>query len=100
MKSYSREVGGCAPPRRAWWMMRPSAACTVIADAEQRYDRQLATRFVELTRDMTMQRRADMQNITRYVGQYDEQLLRQRQILNDQGRVLNNVIRVSSSPQQ
>ena len=27
-----------------------------------------------------MQRRADMQNMARYVGQYDEQLLRQRQI--------------------
>ena len=47
-----------------------------------------------------MQRRADMQNIGRVVGQYDEQLFRQRQILNDQGRALNNVIRVSSSPQQ
>ena len=72
----------------------------MIADAEQRHQQQLAARFVEFTRDLTMQRRADMQNITRYVGQYDEQLLRQQKILNDQGRALNSVIRVSSSPQQ
>lgn len=72
----------------------------LIAEAEQRHERQLAARFVDFTRDMTMQRRADMMNIGRVVGQYDEQLLRQRQILNDQGRALNNVIRVSSSQQQ
>ena len=72
----------------------------LIADAEQRHERELAARFVELTRDINMQRRADMMQVSRIVGQYDEQLLRQRQILNDQGRALNNVIRVSSTPQQ
>jgi anti-sigma factor RsiW len=72
----------------------------LIADAEQRHERELAARFVDFTRDLTMQRRADMMNITRFVGQYDEQLSRQQKILYDQGRALNNVIRVSSSPQQ
>lgn len=72
----------------------------LLAASEQRHQRELAVRFVELTRDMNVQRRADLQNIGRYVGQYDEQLLRQRQILNDQGRALNSVIRISSTPQQ
>jgi hypothetical protein len=40
-----------------------------------------------------MQRRADMQNISRVVGSYDGELLRQRQMI-------NNVIRVSATPQQ
>jgi hypothetical protein len=61
----------------------------LLADAEQRQQRELAARFIELTRDMTMQRRADMQRISGVLGSYDEQLLRQRQM-----------IRVSSTPQQ
>ena len=40
-------------------------------------------RFVEFTRDMNMQRRADLQNIGRVVGSYDGELLRQRQMINN-----------------
>ena len=65
----------------------------LIADAEQRHNRELATRLIDFQRDITMQRRADMQNISRVVGSYDEQLLRQRQYM-------NNMIRVSTTPQQ
>lgn len=65
----------------------------LIAASEQRHERALALRFVEFTRDVTLQRRADMLNISRAFGSYDEQLLRQRQLT-------NSAIRVSSTPQQ
>jgi hypothetical protein len=65
----------------------------LLADAEQRYQRQLATRFIDFARDINMQRRADMQNFSRVVGSYDERLLQQRQMI-------NNVYRVSGTPQQ
>jgi Putative zinc-finger len=65
----------------------------LIADSEQRHERALAMRFVEFTRDLNMQRRADLQNIGRVVGSYDGELMRQRQMI-------NNVIRVSATPQQ
>ena len=65
----------------------------LIAEAEQRQQRELATRFIDFSRDINMQRRADMQSIGRVVGSYDEQLLRQRQLI-------NNVYRVSGTPQQ
>ena len=65
----------------------------LIAESEQRHERALAMRFVEFTRDMNMQRRADMQNIGRVVGSYEGELMRQRQMM-------NNVIRVSATPQQ
>ena len=65
----------------------------LIAESEQRHERALAMRFVEFTRDMNMQRRADLQNIGRVVGSYDGELMRQRQMI-------NNVIRVSGTPQQ
>jgi hypothetical protein len=65
----------------------------LIAESEQRHERALAMRFVEFTRDLNMQRRADMQNIGRVVGSYDGELMRQRQMI-------NNVIRVSATPQQ
>jgi hypothetical protein len=42
---------------------------------------------------MNMQRRADLVRITNHFGQFDEQMLRQRQML-------NNVIRVSATGQQ
>jgi hypothetical protein len=72
----------------------------MIADAEQRHSRELAARFVELTNDLTLQRRADMMNISRVVNSYDAQLLRQRQMINSQGQLINNAIRVSGAPQQ
>jgi len=65
----------------------------LIAESEQRHERALAMRFVEFTRDLNMQRRADLQNIGRVVGSYDGELMRQRQMI-------NNVIRVSATPQQ
>lgn len=65
----------------------------LITEAEQRHERELAMRFVELTRDINLQRRADLMNISRGMVNYDEQLQRQRQMI-------NNVIRVSSTPQQ
>ena len=65
----------------------------LIAESEQRHERELATRFIEFTRDMNMQRRADLVNISRgMVSNYD-QLQQQRQ-------TINNLIRVSSTPQQ
>jgi hypothetical protein len=65
----------------------------LIAESEQRHERELAMRFVEFTRDMNMQRRADLMNIGRGMVNYDEQLQRQRQ-------TINNLIRVSATPQQ
>jgi hypothetical protein len=65
----------------------------LIADSEKRQQRELATRLIDFNRDVTLQRRADMQNISRVVGQYDEQLLRQRQMI-------NTAFRVSNTPQQ
>ena len=66
----------------------------LIAASEQRQERELAVRFVELTRDMNMQRRADLLNITRGMVGYQDQLQRQ-------GQTINNLIRVSAStPQQ
>jgi hypothetical protein len=65
----------------------------LIAESEQRHERALAMRFVEFTRDMNMQRRADLMNIGRGMVNYDEQLQRQRQ-------TINNLIRVSATPQQ
>jgi len=65
----------------------------LIAESELRQDRELALRFTQLTRDMTMQRRADMQRISAGFGEYDNRLMRQ-------GQMINNVIRVSGTPQQ
>lgn len=68
----------------------------LIAEAEQRHERALAQRFVEFTRDVNMQRRADLARITDSFGAYDQQFTRQ---LMQQRQMLNNVIR-TSSPQQ
>jgi hypothetical protein len=65
----------------------------LITESEQRHERALAMRMIELTRDVNMQRRADMQNIGRVVGSYEGEMLRQRQMM-------NNVIRVSAAPPQ
>ncbi|MEO7157906.1 MAG: zf-HC2 domain-containing protein [Vicinamibacterales bacterium] len=68
----------------------------LIAAAEQRQRRELAVRFVELTRDMNMQRRADLMKIGQGFDDYNRQLLGQRQLLNN----VNNAIRVSTTPQR
>lgn len=65
----------------------------LISEAEQRHERALATRFVEFASDMNMQRRADLMKISQGFDDYNGQLLRQRQMI-------NNVIRVSGTPQQ
>jgi anti-sigma factor RsiW len=65
----------------------------LIAASEQRHQQELATRFVEFTRDMNMQRRADLVKIGQGFDEYNGQLLRQRQMM-------NNMIRVSTTPQQ
>jgi anti-sigma factor RsiW len=65
----------------------------LLAASEQRQERELALRLTQFTRDMNLQRRADLQRITQSFGQFDEQIFRQRQML-------NNVIRVSGVPQQ
>lgn len=64
----------------------------LIADSEKRQQRELATHLIDFNRDMTMQRRADLQNISRALGQNEEQLLRQRQMI-------NTAFRVSNTPQ-
>jgi hypothetical protein len=65
----------------------------LITESEQRHERALAMRLIEFQRDVNMQRRADLQNIGRVVGSYDGELMRQRQLI-------NNVMRVSTTPQQ
>ena len=65
----------------------------LIAESDKRHERELALRFVEFTRDMNMQRRADLMNIGRGMVNYEDQLQRQRQ-------TINNLIRVSATGQQ
>jgi hypothetical protein len=65
----------------------------LLAESELRQDQELALRFTQFTRDMTLQRRADMQRITAGFGEYGNQLMQQRQMI-------NNVIRVSGTPPQ
>ena len=65
----------------------------MLKASEERQERELAFRLTQFISDMNMQRRADLQRITQSFGQFDEQMLRQRQML-------NNVIRVSTSGQQ
>jgi len=65
----------------------------LLAEAERRHSQELAVRFVEFSRDMNMQRRADLMKISQGFDDYNRQLLGQRQLI-------NNAIRVSSTPQQ
>ena len=65
----------------------------LLAASEERQDRELALRFTQFAREMDMMRRADFQRITRGFGQFDEQMFRQQQLL-------NNIVRVSGTPQQ
>jgi hypothetical protein len=65
----------------------------LLAASEERQARELALRLTQFTYDMNMQRRADLKLIEKGFGQYDEQMLRQRQMM-------NNVIRASISGQQ
>jgi hypothetical protein len=65
----------------------------LLAASEVRQQRELALRLTQFASDMNMQRRADLQRITQSFGQFGDQMMQQRQIL-------NNVIRVSASGQQ
>ena len=65
----------------------------LIAASEERQERELSLRLTQLAVDTNMQRRADLQKITQSFGQFDEQILRQRQML-------NNVMRVSLTGQK
>ena len=65
----------------------------LIAASEERQQRELALRLTQFAVDTNMQRRADLQRITQSFGGFEEQILRQRQML-------NNVIRVSANGQQ
>jgi hypothetical protein len=65
----------------------------LLAASEERQARELALRLTQFTYDMNLQRRADLQMIQKGFGQYDEQMLRQRQMM-------NNVIRASIGGQQ
>ena len=65
----------------------------LLAASEERQARELALRMTQFAADVNMQRRADLQLISKGFGQFDEQMLRQRQML-------NNVMRVSASGQQ
>ena len=65
----------------------------LLAEAERRHSQELAVRFVEFSRDINMQRRADLMKIGQGFDDYNRQLLGQRQLI-------NNAIRVSSTPQQ
>lgn len=65
----------------------------MLAASEQRQQRELALRLTQFTVDMNMQRRADLMKITNSFGQFGDQMMQQRQML-------NNVIRVSATGQQ
>lgn len=65
----------------------------MLAASEERQQRELALRLTQFTVDMNMQRRADLVRITNSFGQFGDQMMQQRQML-------NNVIRVSATGQQ
>jgi hypothetical protein len=65
----------------------------LIAASEERQQRELALRLTQFNADMNMQRRADLMRITNSFGQFGDQMMQQRQML-------NNVLRVSATGQQ
>jgi hypothetical protein len=65
----------------------------LLAESEHRQERTLALRLTQFTRDMNMQRRADLMRITSSLGTMEGQVLRNRQYI-------NNVVRASTVPQQ
>jgi hypothetical protein len=65
----------------------------LLAESEQRQERELALRFTQFSRDLEMQRRSDLVRIRSGFGEFGEQMLRQQQMI-------NNVMRVSTTPQQ
>ena len=65
----------------------------MLAASEERQARELAFRLTQFNADMNLQRRADLMRITQSLGQFDEQMVRQRQMM-------NNVLRISATGQQ
>jgi hypothetical protein len=65
----------------------------MLAESEQRQERELALRLTQFSRDLDMQRRADLVRIRSGFGEFGEQMFRQQQMI-------NNVMRVSTTPQQ
>jgi len=61
----------------------------LIEESEQRHSQDLAARLIDFQRDVNLQRRADLQQITTSFGAYDRQLLQQRQMINNVFRVSN-----------
>ncbi|HJU41472.1 MAG TPA: zf-HC2 domain-containing protein [Vicinamibacterales bacterium] len=68
----------------------------MIAASEARQERELALLFAQFAREMDVQRTADLQRIRSVYSVFDEQMFRQQQMLNN----INNVIRISGTPQQ
>src|SRR5262245_23546727 len=70
---------------------------TMLAASEQRQRQELALRLTQLTRDLDVQRRADLVRISQGFGQFEgrtgEMMARQRQLM-------NYITRVSGQPQQ
>ena len=65
----------------------------LLEASERRQERELALRLTQFAREMDVQRVADFQRIGRNFGEFNEQMFRQQQML-------NNVIRISGTPQQ
>lgn len=65
----------------------------LLEASEQRQQRELAFRFAQFASEMDVLRRADAQRMTRGLVQFDEQMFRQQQLL-------NNIVRISGTPQQ
>lgn len=68
----------------------------LLEASEQRQQREIALRFSQLARELDMQRVADFQRIRSSFAGFDEQMFRQQRQLNN----INNVIRISGTPQQ
>ena len=97
LRSEIRSTSEQAPARVA--ARGPADDATVrrveqlLAEAERRHSQELAVRFVEFSRDINMQRRADLMKIGQGFDDYNRQLIGQRQLI-------NNAIRVNAPPQQ
>ena len=65
----------------------------LLEASEQKQQRELAYRFAQFASEMDVLRRADVQRVTRGLVQFDEQMFRQQQLL-------NNIVRISGTPQQ
>jgi len=65
----------------------------LLEASEQRQKQELAFRLTQFASEMDVLRRADAHRMTRGLVQFDEQMFRQQQLL-------NNIVRISGTPQQ